>query len=298
MNAPLPNRHFELGSPPPKVRKQDIMDLPHLTHDDALVGDMLEAATRAGELALDYFRLGKKTAAAIEKKQDGSPVTEADLAINRFLEERLCRILPGAGWLSEESADALQRLDHDMVLIVDPIDGTRSFATGDPVWAISIALVRRNRPVIGIVHAPALAETYVAVKNSGARLNGAAISVSSRPVLDQQAMVGGPYGFAQRLRKSGLEFELLPRIPSLAVRLAKVGAGAIDVALVSANAQDWDIAASDLIVSEAGGRLINLRGRGPLYNRTHTLHGELVAGGEPLLAQIIAAAGLAPTADL
>jgi myo-inositol-1(or 4)-monophosphatase len=296
MNAPISNKHFaeEPRRVSPTRDRQGDASL-QLTHHDVIVTGMTAAVRAAGTLALGYFRPGQKTTATVQKKPDGSPVTEADLAVNQLLEERLRAILPEAGWLSEESADALGRLERDLVFVVDPIDGTRSFATGDPVWAVSVALVQENRPIVGIVHAPALDETYVAVKNAGARLNGRPVKVSARRQFGAQATVGGPYGFAQRLRKAGLEFELLPRIPSLAIRVVRVASGAIDVALVSANAQDWDIAASDLILSEAGGRLINLRGRAPLYNRTHTLHGELVAGAEPMLAQLLAVAGLATT---
>ncbi len=271
------------------------LDGESLSHDHPLVGGLVEAARGAGEIARAYFRPGEKTTAGINKKADGSPVTEADLASNLFLEARLRALMPEAGWLSEESADPPGRMEHDFVLVVDPIDGTRSFAAGDPVWAVSLALVHRQRPVIGVVHAPALDETYVAVKDSGARLNGKAISVSRRPQFDAATRVAGPLGFAQRLRKASLDFELMPRIPSLAVRISKVAAGALDVALISANAQDWDIAACDLVVTEAGGRLINLRGRQPLYNRVHTLHGELVAGSDALLTHFTAAAGLAAT---
>lgn len=269
--------------------------LEDLSHDHPWVDTLVEAARAAGEIARSYFRPGEKTVARIHKKADGSPVTEADLAANLFLEKRLRQLMPDAGWLSEESADPPGRMEHDFVLVVDPIDGTRSFSAGDPVWAVSLALVHRQRPVIGVVHAPALNETYVAVKDFGARLNGRPIAVSRHPQFDAATQVAGPLGFAQRLRKSGLDFELVPRIPSLAVRISKVAAGALDVALISANAQDWDLAACDLVVTEAGGRLINVRGAQPLYNRVHTLHGELVAGSNALLTQFTAAAGLAAT---
>jgi myo-inositol-1(or 4)-monophosphatase len=275
--------------------RSQALDMESLSHDHSLVSALVEVTRGAGEIARGYFRPGEKTVAGIRKKADGSPVTEADLAANVFLEERLHQLMPEAGWLSEESADPPGRMEHDFVLVVDPIDGTRSFAAGDSVWAVSVALVHRQRPIIGVVHAPALDETYVAVKDSGARLNGQAISVSGHSQFDAATRVAGPLGFAQRLRKTGLNFELLPRIPSLAVRISKVAAGALDVALISANAQDWDLAACDLIVTEAGGRLINLRGRQPLYNRVHTLHGELVAGPEGLLTHFTAGAGLAAT---
>ncbi|QAY97304.1 3'(2'),5'-bisphosphate nucleotidase CysQ [Methylovirgula ligni] len=300
MNAPLPNRPVE-GEPrsaaglAPERRNSDVEPL---SHDHALVAALTDVTRAAGALAQEYFRPGEKTSAPIHRKEDGSPVTEADLAVNRFLEQRLRGLLPAAGWLSEESADAPERRDGELVLVVDPIDGTRAFATGNPVWAVSVALVDRHRPVIGIVHAPALAETYVGVKDAGARLNGRAIEVSRRRSFDAEAMVGGPFGFAQRLRSAGLEFELLPKIPSLAVRVSKVAAGALDAALISANAHDWDIAACDLIVTEAGGTLRSLRGRQPLYNRVHTMHGELVAGPEVLLAQLAAADGHATAPEL
>lgn len=295
MNVPLLNKDID-----DKQRDADAVVSPHrtsdlaqLSHDHPLVQALVGTAQSAGEVARSYFRPGEKTSAGIRKKPDGSPVTEADLAVNRFLEERLRNIFPDAGWLSEESADMPGRLDRDLVLVVDPIDGTRSFAAGGPVWAVSIALVHQQRPVVGVVHAPALAETYAAVKGGGARLNNTAIEVSRRRTFDAEVLVGGPFGFAQRLRNAGLEFELLPKIPSLAVRISKVAAGAIDAALVSANAHDWDLAACDLIVTEAGGQLISLRGHRPLYNRVHTLHGELAAGPEALLTQFMAAAAAA-----
>ncbi|MEW6437868.1 MAG: 3'(2'),5'-bisphosphate nucleotidase CysQ [Pseudomonadota bacterium] len=297
MDAPVLNRVISKNSGAAKlvVPHWRIVDLERLSHDHALVGALTETARAAGEVARDYFRLGAKTIADVHKKPDGSLVTEADLAVNRFLEERLRELLPEAGWLSEESADLPGRRDQEIVLIVDPIDGTRSFATGNPIWAVSIALVRNHRPIFGVVHAPALGETYVAVKDAGARLNDQSIHVSRREHLDAEAHVGGPFGFAQRLRNAGLEFELTPKIPSLAVRVAKVASGALDAALISANAHDWDVAACDLIITEAGGRLINLRGRQLLYNRVHTMHGELAAGPVALLAELTTAVGLAAT---
>jgi myo-inositol-1(or 4)-monophosphatase len=295
MNIPTLSRQVSGDKREADMPRSQASNMESLSHDHPLVGALIEAARGGGEIARSYFRLGEKTVARIHKKADGSPVTEADLAANLFLEKRLRPLMPEAGWLSEESTDPPGRMEHDFVFVVDPIDGTRSFAAGDPVWAVSIALVHRQRPIIGVVHAPALDETYVAVKDSGARLNGQAISVSRHPQFDAATRVAGPSGFAQRLRKSGLDFELVPRIPSLAVRISKVAAGVLDVALISANAQDWDLAACDLIVTEAGGRLINLRGRQPLYNRVHTLHGELVAGPGTLLTHFTAAAGLAAT---
>ncbi len=110
---------------------------------------IVEAAREAGAIALKFYRRGEPTSARIDYKAGGSPVTEADLAVDAFLRARLGALLPDAGWLSEETEDDLTRLAHASVLVVDPIDGTRGFLSGDPHWAVSIALVVAGRPVAG-----------------------------------------------------------------------------------------------------------------------------------------------------
>jgi myo-inositol-1(or 4)-monophosphatase len=199
-------------------------------------------------------------------------------------------LLPEAGWLSEESEDSAARLSKDLVVVVDPIDGTRGFARGDPVWAVAVALVQDGRPLLGVVHAPALGETYVAVKGGGARLNGRAIEVSKRRALAAGAKVAAPAALAADLRRAGLEFELQPRIPSLAMRIAAVASGALDAGFASENSNDWDIAAADLILHEAGGRLASLDGCAIVYNRRETRHGVLTAAPVQIHAEVNAAA--------
>ena len=104
------------------------------TLDQTLLDQMTEAALRGGAIALDYFRPGAKTSARIDSKEGGSPVTEADHAVDAFLAVELMRALPQAGWLSEETVDNPARLACDLAFIVDPIDGTRAFMTGDARW--------------------------------------------------------------------------------------------------------------------------------------------------------------------
>jgi myo-inositol-1(or 4)-monophosphatase len=290
MSTPLLKEPLEAGHAAAGWRD---LDWERLSHEDEVVVALLRAAREAGQVALNFFRSGEKTSAVISRKTGGSPVTEADHAANRYLEDKLREILPDAGWLSEESEDSPERLDRDLVLIIDPIDGTRSFVAGGLDWAIAVGVVYKQRPVIGIVHAPALGETYVAVKNAGARLNGRGIRVSGRSRLDSAAQVAGPQAIARELREAGLEFELLPKIPSLALRITKVAAGVLDACLISANSHDWDIAAADLIVAEAGGRMAGFDGREILYNRVATRHDELAAGSAQILAEIGAAAGRA-----
>jgi myo-inositol-1(or 4)-monophosphatase len=255
-----------------------------------LAASILDAARTAGEIALGFFRPGEKTSATIFHKEGGSPVTEADYLVDRFLKTRLEGLFPDAAWLSEESEDSAARLDNKFVLVVDPIDGTRGFLNGHRTWAVSIALVHDGRPLIGVIHAPALAETYVATHRGGARLNGGVMEVSRLGALQEGAKVAAPASFAADLRRCGLQFDLQPRIPSLAMRIAMVASGALDAGFASENAHDWDIAAADLILQEAGGRLASLDGRAIVYNRRDTRHGVLTAAPERIHAEVNAAA--------
>jgi myo-inositol-1(or 4)-monophosphatase len=261
-----------------------------ITHADSLVASFEEAARSAGNLALGFFRPGQMTSAEISHKAGGSPVTEADFLVDRFLKQHLSALLPEAGWLSEESEDTLARLSKELVLVVDPIDGTRGFARGEQAWAIAVALVQNGRPLIGVVHAPALAETYVAVKDGGARLNGKSIEVSKIGSLIAGTKVAAPAALAAELRRAGLDFDLQPRIPSLAMRIAFVASGALDAGFASENSHDWDIAAADLILQEAGGRLASLDGCAIVYNRADTRHGVLTAAPRQIHTEVNAAA--------
>ncbi len=269
------------------------MTLVPISHGDGLAVSFVDAARGAGTLALAYFRPGAVTSAEISHKAGGSPVTEADHLVDRFLRQRLETLVPEAGWLSEETEDTSARLSKDIVLVVDPIDGTRSFMRGHGAWAIAIALVEQGRPLIGVVHAPALGETYVAVRGAGARLNDNAIEVSKLVALGATARVAAPVLLAERLREAGLQFALQPKIPSLALRIANVASGALDAGFASENAHDWDIAAADLILHEAGGRLASLDGCAIVYNRGDTRHGLLTAAPAQIHAEVNAAARLA-----
>ncbi len=235
----------------------------------------LDAAAGAGAIALDYFRPGGRTSARIEYKEGGSPVTEADLAVDRYLRERLCAAFPDAAWLSEETADSPGRLAHDRVLVVDPIDGTRGFAAGDPRWCVSIALVEGGRPSVGVVHAPVLDQRFAAVAGRGATCNGVAIAASARTTLSG-ANVAGPADLARRL-PAPPPFRVVPKIPSLACRFVHVAAGFLDASIGAPDAHDWDIAAADLILHEAGARLTDRHGASPSYNRPDPAHPLLVA---------------------
>jgi len=247
-----------------------------------------EAAREAGEIARRYFRAGAKTTARVWSKAGGSPVTEADVQVDAFLKVRLSAALPEAGWLSEETADDPARLAKRLVWIVDPIDGTRAFLSGHPDWSVAIALLGDGEPLYGLVHAPAQDRLYEASAGGGATRDGQAIAVSARAAL-RGAGVAGPKPLVDRLAGEVGGVERLEKIPSLAIRLARVADGQVDLGLVSGAARDWDIAAADLILREAGGILTDLAGRAPRYNRPDPVHGELLAAPRRLHPALIEA---------
>ena len=252
-----------------------------------MLARLVGLATEAGDIALGYFEPGGKTRAGVEWKGDGSPVTEADYAVNRFLEPRLRGLWPEAAWLSEESVDDESRLAAESVIIVDPIDGTRGFSRGDRHWCVAIAHVTRGRPTMAVVHAPALEETYSAIAGGGAFLNGRPLHVPDRdepgrgsageaaPVRRMQ--ITCPEGLSKALRAVGIHYDFQPKIASLALRVAMVASGVYDAGFTTRNSHDWDLAAADLVLQEAGGLLADLDGAPLIYNKRDPSHGALTA---------------------
>jgi myo-inositol-1(or 4)-monophosphatase len=209
-------------------------------------------------------------------KGHDSPVTEADIAVNDLLLERL--LAPGDGWLSEESENDPTRLAARRVWVVDPIDGTRAYIAGREDWSISVALVEDGRPVLAALHAPVTRELFLATRGSGATRNGAAIQASDGEGLDG-ARVAGPKRVLDRMVERGTGLLAVPRVHSLALRMVRVAQGTLDVAIAGGNGADWDLAAADLLVHEAGGVMTALDGQPLLYNRPEPVHGMLVASG-------------------
>jgi len=207
-----------------------------------------------------------------------SPVSEADIAVNDLLETRLRSFDPGYGWLSEESIDDLGRLEKSRVWVVDPIDGTRAYINGQLDWSISVALVHDGLPVIACVFAPMTNEFFFALRGQGATMNAAPISATKGTDLDL-TRISGPKAVLERISPMTDGVQPHPRIGSLALRLCRVAEGYLDVAVAGGNSRDWDNAAADLIVHEAGGAMTELSGEPLRYNRANVTHGVLIAAG-------------------
>lgn len=241
-------------------------------HDAALLKDTVR---EAGALALSLFRTELKN----WTKGASSPVSEADIAVNDLVEKRLREATPNYGWLSEESVDDDSRLGKELIWIVDPIDGTRAYLAGREDWCVSVALVAGSAPVLGAVYAPVTNEFFFAARDRGATLNERPVRAAAGTAFDFSRMAG-PKPLVQRLSPSSEEITLFPRIGSLALRLCRVADGGLDAAFAGGQSRDWDLAAANLIVQEANGRMTALSGDAIEYNRREVVHGVLVAAGQ------------------
>ena len=249
---------------------------------------LIDAAREAGALALGYFRRGAQTLAAVQSKAGGSPVTAADLAADALLMERLGSAFPEAGWLSEETLDNAERLGRRALIIVDPIDGTRAFVAGDPRWTVCAALVLDGRPIAGVVHAPALGETFAAARGHGASLNDERLAAPPARPRAAPLVAAGPKPMLLAVSKRlGVSVDIVPRVPSLAYRLCMAARGAVDFAVAATDSHDWDIAAADLILEEAGARLSTASGESIVYNTSRVRRKALLAAPEALAPRLL-----------
>lgn len=238
-----------------------------------------ETVREAGRIALRFYGGDYKR----WSKEGGSPVTEADLAVNKFLHDRLTAARPDYGWLSEESADDPARLDRDKVFVIDPIDGTIAFLKNRPHFTICAAVVTEGRPCCGVVHNPASDELYAARIGGGAHRNGAAIHVGARAALEGCAMLGPRSELAQ----APWPPMYVQTRNSVAYRIVLVADGSADATVSLSCKRDWDLAAADMILTEAGGRLTDSKGATPVYNRPATLQPSLAAANPALHGKII-----------
>jgi myo-inositol-1(or 4)-monophosphatase len=243
------------------------------------------SAVTAGIIASGYFRREVKT----WTKENASPVTEADIVLDKFLHSALTTARPAYGWLSEETADTAERLSHRRVFIVDPIDGTRGFIRGEDSWTVSLAVVEHGTPIAGVVYAPARDEMYDAAVGAPARLNGKPIRRVT-PVGRLVPLIPAPGAVHQELQAAGLDYERGPAYPSLAYRLVQVATGKLDAVVARRGAQDWDIAGAAAILTQAGIGFEDVCAGALTLNRQDIRHGALAALAEPSLKPIVHAA--------
>lgn len=234
-------------------------------------------------MAMAYFRADPKT---WTKGQD-DPVSEADIAVDNHLRSRLTAARPSYGWLSEETEDSPDRLTCRQVWIVDPIDGTRAFIEGRAEFTIAAAAVVDGRPTAAVVFNPATDEFFDAVAGGGAWLNGEPIAVTECTSFDGASLLATSRLLRReidRITTTPARFDI---VNSIAYRLALVAAGRFDATVALGNKSDWDLAAADLILTEAGGILSDTDEQIFTYNSREARHPSLIGAGPALHGALI-----------
>ena len=224
-----------------------------------MLEDIASIAVEAGKIA--ERRAG--TAFRQWEKVPGHVVCDIDLEVDAFLHERLGRLDPEAGWLSEETLDLSDRYERPRVWVVDPIDGTRDYLRGRPGWCVSVALVEDRVPIVGVLSAPARGELWTAEAGKGAWRNGERLRVSGRREF------AGARVPADTLPDADRDLTPVHKPNSIALRIAMVAAGEADLLATLKWGFEWDIAAAALIAAEAGATVTGALGQ-PFAFNTHS----------------------------
>jgi histidinol-phosphatase len=238
-----------------------------MAHWDGELAFAHELADHAAEIGLELFH-GEFV---VRRKQDDSPVTEADTRIEAMLRERIADRFPGDAILGEEEG---AQGTGDRVWIVDPIDGTKNFAARIPVWATLIALSVEGQTKLGMASAPTLGERYWATRGGGAAMNGRAIHVSETKELgDALVAIAGVGSWLERPDRDAF---LQLCVDANRVRgfgdfwgHCLAARGAAD-AMMETELRTWDYSALEVILEEAGGRISQVDGS-PLADGMSTL---------------------------
>ncbi len=255
-----------------------------------LLAETIKITQAAGTAVMVYFQ--DRDSFTVTNKSPDNPLTDADLASDKLLNEQLMALLPDAGWLSEETRDSPERLDKKRVWVVDPIDGTKEFVMGIPEFTISVGLVEDGRPLLGIILNPATGELYYGMRGEGVYLNDQPTGVSTRT-----EFVGSAVDASRSERKRG-EFEPfedslhIKTMGSIAYKLARVAAGQADATWSRGPKNEWDICAGVLLIEEAGGVCNDLDDNPITFNKSFPKVNGIIADNGRIHQQVVAA--LAP----
>ncbi|MGC9494250.1 3'(2'),5'-bisphosphate nucleotidase CysQ [Vibrio genomosp. F10] len=257
-----------------------------------LIPSVVEVARSAGQLILDIYETKQYEAYV---KSDETPVTSADIAAHKLIVNQLSALTPDIPVLSEEAADiSLEKREKwNRYWLVDPLDGTQEFIARSGDFATIIALIDNNQPIMGVVYAPVSGVTYYAYKGKGAwKIPDLCEKVeieSHKHEQGQKQSIGMAISRRQNINSitarlsSAWNYDLVP-LGSAALKACLVAEGAVDCYLRIGPTGEWDTAATQCIVEEAGGRILSTQLAPLSYNQRETLENPnfLVLGDESL----------------
>ncbi len=239
-----------------------------------LLLQLIPVAEATGHLIKPY----QHTDLTVTQKNDNTPVTEADLAAHRHITEYLAQLTPGIPCLSEESPQIMiqGRRDWHVYWLIDPLDGTREFINGGDAYTINIALIINHQPAIGLIHLPSSGETWYANRGDSAYYRDASgkQQIIQTRTLPSVAVVAIGYrrrfhGQLQHLLERLGAHEIIHRASSL--KSCLVASARADLYPCFGPTSEWDTAAAQCIVEQAGGRITDMHMQPLSYNRRETL---------------------------
>ena len=244
---------------------------------EQLLPEVHQIAIDAGKIIMDVYNNGFD----IETKEDESPVTTADLAANEHIEKSLEKLSLSFPFLSEESAKIPfeERVKRDTYWLVDPLDGTKEFIKHSDNFTVNIALIHKNKSILGVIYAPALDVSYIAAKNHGSFKqmgNEELHQIQTRKIADSATFACSSSHpgktlteFLSSYKTEYGDYELINMGSSL--KMCMIAEGAADLYPRLWYTSEWDTAAAHCIVNEAGGKLVQIDMSPLLYNTKDSL---------------------------
>ena len=227
------------------------------------------AGLKAKEKILEIYKAGFD----VEIKEDNSPVTLADKTADKLIREHLQKCFPNHAFLTEESEDNQERLNNDYVWIVDPVDGTKDFVARDGGFTTNIALAYKHEVVVGVVVVPVTGEIYYATKGNGAyyMVNDKATRIHVNDKTDDLTVLRSVFHFNEDekaiIEKHSDKIKHIEKFGS-SLKPCRIAHGLAEITYrLSGNTKEWDTAAFQIVVEEAGGLVLEPDGKPITYNR-------------------------------
>ncbi len=252
-----------------------------------LIEPAVRLAREAGSIILPLFRSQRLK---VSYKSDRTPVTDADHAAHAHIVSGLMRLTPEIPVLSEESGDELhgrQRAGWPQHWLVDPLDGTREFISGGDEFTVNIALIHADRPVLGVVHAPAKGEMHFAHRGGGAFFSrrgldaAEKIGVRQPPSSPLRVLASRSHAASAVERYVGAMGVTRRRGVASSLKFCLIARGEADVYPRMGPTSEWDTAAGQAVLECAGGAVTDLKGRPFRYRKPSTLNPPFIACGDP-----------------
>ncbi|RDU58252.1 3'(2'),5'-bisphosphate nucleotidase CysQ [Helicobacter sp. MIT 99-5507] len=244
-----------------------------------LLNNVINIAFRAGEIVLKYYG-----DTSFIKKDDDSPLTKADIESNRIITHNLQAISSFKINSEEDILDYSKRKNEEYLWLIDPLDGTKDFISKNNEWTINIALLKHNIPILGVVYAPALKKMYFALEKNGAyvledsNIIDNAIRIYSQKDTTAIIALDSRFHSTKNVDNFIKKYKLIKQTLGSSLKICSIAEGKADIYPRFNGTKEWDIAASDIILRESGGIILDFNTKKQLlYNKQDVKNNYFIA---------------------